>query len=104
MSGSAGSHWAVAVVFEVVEGGSAEEAETRGVVVAAVNTARPNNAVTGLKEDGSQALDESLPYLDLRVVPGKVTRLPNLLHLPTRDTRMSRPQNFVYLLGFLDVE
>ena len=70
------------MVFEVLRGSAAEEAKSGGVIVAAIDAARPDTAVAGLQEDGVQFLHDALPDLDLGSTEPEFSFLPNARDLP----------------------
>lgn len=66
---------------QVLQGSIAEEVESVGVIIPAVDAAHPEHAVAGLQEGGLQFLHLALPHLDLGVVPEEVSCLTKLLNL-----------------------
>lgn len=63
------------MVSEVLQCCIAEEVESVGIVISAIDAANPEHAVARLQEGGLQALHLTLPYLYLGVVPEEVAGL-----------------------------
>ena len=74
----------IGVVLQVLERSSAEEAESRGVVIAAVYAADPEGAAGGLQESGGNALHLPRPHLGLHVCVEEVLHQAQAPHLRAR--------------------
>ena len=69
------------MVPQIFQGCIAEEVESVGIIVPAIDAAHPEHAVAGLQERGAQPFHFALPYFDLCVIPEEVASLAQLLHL-----------------------
>ena len=79
-----GSH-AGAVVLQVLQCSAAEEAETHGIIVAAIDAAHPEGAIHGFQEGRPDVLHLAHPNLDLHVVEEEVSPWLQVPHLQNQQ-------------------
>ena len=81
------------VVSQILQRCIAEEVESVGIIVPAIDAAHPKHAIAGLQERGVQPFHFALPDFDLCIVPEEVASLAQFLHLHNK-TLMSICHHF----------